>query len=118
MSQFFVKVNKKAYQAGDHIEFLVIKEEEEEKGGYIFPHKQIEHHLKENHFDKKKLGLTNELSRSETPFVAFFDLGDDYNVGYLTDIAEEIQKVHVSYEDQYNAFISKLMELGFTKIIK
>ncbi|MFF2016230.1 hypothetical protein [Paenibacillus sp. NPDC058177] len=119
MSNYFVKVKKVPYRSGDHIAFRVYKEEVRIIGGARCPHLTVEHYERFAFDESSKVGFsTIILSKNETDRDKFFDLGDHYTVGQLTDLAEEIQVNYKSYEEQYHAFVSSLVEHGFQEILE
>lgn len=118
MSKFFVKVNKQQYRPGDHIEFLVFSDEGKEIAGAWHPHAFVEHHVKLAYLDKKKTGYGNVIEMTETEHVKFFELGENYSVGFLSELAENIQVQHKTYSEQYAALLTKLSELGIEEAKK
>ncbi|MEK4117685.1 hypothetical protein NST44_16090 [Paenibacillus sp. FSL W8-0919] len=117
MTKYFLRVNKFPYRPDDHIAFKVWREEPRNVGGVDIPYLVVEHFEQLAPGEESSVGYSNQIFEwNETGCEVNFTLEGQYTINQLTGIAEGIMQTNQTYSEQYEAFIHRIQELGFTRI--
>ncbi|MCI4251564.1 hypothetical protein MRP26_21835 [Bacillus sp. CCB-MMP212] len=109
MNNYFIKIKKIPTEENETLSFRVFERVDEVIGGAHYSNKTIEQNEQLRFYESSAVGtISGFVDTRETETSVSYQIYNEYSVGTLTRIANEIIEETSNYQEQFERFIEQM----------